>query len=365
MKCCGDGKMSVGPKLKTALCCAAAAAAGAFILGKPAVVSAAVRSAAEGCLDVIVPSLFAFTVLAVFLRDSGLYRTVLKPLTLPLSRLLRMDEELCAYIVLGNIGGYPVGARLLSQAVEERRISAQDAGRMLCCCFGSGPSFVIGIAGMRVFGSAAVGGGIFAACFLSSLVMAAAVRSRGAVSLHGERALPQPSAQCFVGSVMTGARVMFTVCAMITAFAAVTAFLEAAGALSLAGAALERLGAGEDSGRILPALLEVSRTGELSGAGFLSVPLCAGLLSFGGVCVLLQVAALAGNIPLRRFLLTRPLAAALSALFAVPAGFIPRTAAAALPAGTAVYPFTADAAVSLCVLVMCGILLSGEGAARK
>ena len=151
---------------------------------------------------------------------------------------------------------------------------------------------------------------------------------------------------------------------MITAFAAVTALLDAVGALRLAQAAFERLGAGEDAGRILPALLEVSRTGELSGAGFASVPLCAGLLSFGGVCVLLQVAAVAGNIPLKRFLLTRPLAAALSAVFALPAGLIPRAAAAAVPAGGA-YPFTGGAAASVCVLVMCGILLAGEDKARR
>ena len=123
--------MSVRHTLRIALTAAAAALAGAFILGRPEAASAAVRAAAEGCLDVIVPSLFAFTVLAVFLRDSGLYRVVLKPLTLPMSRLLRMDEELCGYIVLGNIGGYPVGAKLLSQAVDERRITAQDAGRRL------------------------------------------------------------------------------------------------------------------------------------------------------------------------------------------------------------------------------------------
>lgn len=357
--------MNVKLTLRTALTAAAAAIAGAFILGRPEAASAAVRAAAEGCLDVIVPSLFAFTVLAVFLRDSGLYRVVLKPLALPMSRLLRMDEELCAYIVLGNIGGYPVGAKLLSQAVDERRITAQDAGRLLCCCFGSGPSFVIGIAGMRVFGSAAVGGAIFAACFMSSLVMAAVVRARGKITLHGERSAPQPSAQCLVGSMMSGARVMFTVCAMITAFAAVTALLDAVGALRLAQAAFERVGAGEDAGRILPALLEVSRTGELSGEGFASVPLCAGLLSFGGVCVLLQVAAVAGNIPLKRFLLTRPLAAAMSAAFALPAGLIPRAAAAAVPAGSVAYPFTAGAASSVCVLVMCGILLSGEDKSRR
>ena len=356
----GAQALSVKTTLRTAGAAAAVCAAGVFILGRPAAVAQAVRSAAESCLEVVVPSLFAFTVLAVFLRDSGLYRIVLKPLTLPLSRLLRMDEELCAYIVLGNIGGYPVGAKLLAQAVEERRISERDAGRLLCCCFGSGPSFVIGIVGVRVFASAAVGGAVFAACFMASFVIAAAVRAQGEITLLGKSGSAAPSAGCFIGSVMTGARVMFTVCAMITAFSVMIAFAEEAGLLRLFAKAAQGLGAGADSAEILPALLEVSRIGGLSGDSALCVPLCAGMLSLGGVCVLLQVAALSGKIPLRGFLLSRLPAAALSAAFSAPACFIPRAAAAALPAGGTFRAFSSGTAVSVCVLIMSGILLAGN-----
>lgn len=338
----------------------AALGAGAFILSNPEIVSNAVSGAVKSCLEVIVPSLFAFTVLAVFLRDSGLYRIVLKPLSFPLSRILRMDEEICAYIILGNIGGYPVGAKILASALDENRLSAQDAGRLLCCCFGSGPSFVIGIAGTRVFGSAAIGAAIFGACFLSSLIMAALMRGRGKIVLLGENKPCAPSAECFIGAVTSAARVMLTVCSMITAFSVIKAIFENIGLFRLSERLLERSGASADAGAILPALLEVSAVGELSGKGTLSASLCAGLLSFGGLCVLLQIAALSGKIPLKRFLLTRPLAALISAALAAPAALIPRTAAAALPAGTAAQPFSASAAASACVLIMCGILLAGE-----
>ena len=146
-----------------------AAAAAVLLLIEPAAVAEAVSAAVGCCLDVIVPSLFAFTVLAVYLQGSGLYRIALRPLTLPLSKLLRLDEELCAVFVLGNIGGYPVGARLLTELVRQGRLSSAHAGRLLCCCYGSGPSFIISIAGMRVFGSAAAGAVLFAACFLFRL----------------------------------------------------------------------------------------------------------------------------------------------------------------------------------------------------
>lgn len=334
--------------------------AGAFILTKPDDASSAVSGAVKNCLEIIIPSLFAFTVLAIFLRDSGLYRVVLKPLSLPLSRLLRMDEELCACIILGNIGGYPVGAKLLSNAVEEHRLSEQDAGRLLCCCFGSGPSFVIGIAGMRVFDNAATGAAIFAACFLSSLIMAAIVRSRGEINFLSEKQACAPSAKCFIDAVISAAKVMFTVCAMITIFSVITALLKSVGALWLGERLLDRLGFGADADKIFPALLEISALGELAGESPLSASICAGLLSFGGVCVLLQIAAISKKLPLKSFLLTRPLAAAISFILALPAALIPRTAAAAIPAGSTARPFSAGAAASVCVLIMCGILLSGE-----
>ena len=88
--------------------------AGAGIVLFPGELSEAVRGSVGGCLEVVIPALFAFTVLAVYLQRSGLYRVVLKPLTVPLSKLLRLPEELCAVFLLSNIGGYPGGAKLLT-----------------------------------------------------------------------------------------------------------------------------------------------------------------------------------------------------------------------------------------------------------
>ncbi|MDE6726498.1 MAG: hypothetical protein K2J80_00995, partial [Oscillospiraceae bacterium] len=154
-----------------------------LLVADPKAVSEAVSASAASCLEVVVPSLFAFTVLAIYLQKSGLYRTALKPLTFPLSKLLRMDEELCAVFVLSNIGGYPVGAKLLSELVKQGRLSQKNAGRMMCFCFGSGPGFMIGIAGMKIFGSAGAGLALFGACFASSLLIAAFVRQRGEIAL--------------------------------------------------------------------------------------------------------------------------------------------------------------------------------------
>lgn len=339
--------------------------AAAGIVLCPGELSASVRSSVSGCLEIVIPALFAFTVLAVYMQKSGLYRTALRPVTKPLSLLLGIPEELCAVFLLANIGGYPVGARLLTVMVKNGRLSRGSAAKLLCCCYGSGPSFVIGTAGTVVFGSAAVGGIIYAACFLSSLVMAVVIcRTGERITLAETSCGCDLSAECFVQSVDSGARVMYTVCAMAAAFAAVTALLECSGATRLVGELLRLAGLGGNAERVFPAFLEVTRIRDMLPGKF-AAPLCAGLLSFGGVCVLTQVAAITGGaVPMKRLVATRIPAALLSAVFALPAGFIDtaREAGTFPPAAEA---FSVNAGLSVCVLIMAGMLTAGCAFRRR
>ncbi len=353
--------------MSVSLVCAAAG-----ILICPAELSEAVRSSVYGCLEVVIPALFAFTVLAVYMQQSGLCCTALRPLTLPLSKLLGIPEELCAVFLLSNIGGYPVGARLLGGLVRSGRLSRKNAGKMLCFCYGSGPSFIIGTAGMRVLGSAAAGGILFGACFLSSFILAVILCRTGDRITLENGCEPSGgldlSADCFIRSVDSGARVMYTVCVMAAAFSAVTALLDAAGITGLAARILELAGAGENSGRIIPALLEVTRVRELLPAGA-AAPLCAGLLSFGGVCVLMQITAVSGgDIPVKPLVISRLPAAAMSAVFAIPAGLIPSPAAEAYSPGASAAvgeAFSVNAGMSVSVLIMAGILIYSVESAKK
>ncbi len=339
---------------------AAALAVGAGLLVFPRAVSAAVGESISDCLETVIPSLFSFTALALWLQKSGIYRVALRFLTLPLSKLLRMDEELCAVFVLANIGGFPTGMKLLSELVGSGRLTRHDAGRMLCCCFGSGPSFIIGIVGLRVFDSVGAGFILFAACFASSLLMAAFVRMRGEISL---KSAEDPSgydlsSECFIESVIGSARVMFTVCVMIVGFAALTALLREVGALGL----ISRIFPSES---VLAAALEITRIKGMAPSNA-ALPLCAALLSFGGVCVHLQLAALGREIPMRDFMFSRVPAVAMSAAFAFP--FSRRFTAANVPVlalQEGVKVFTENGILSLCVLLMCVILLVEMAAANR
>lgn len=339
---------------------AAAVCACAAVLAAPALTAQYISQAVSSCIEVMIPSLFAFTFLSVYLQNSGLYKIALKPITAPLSLLLGIDGELCAVFVLSMTGGFPVGAKLIGRLRAQGRISPADAARMLCFCYASGPSFIIGIAGVRVFSSAAVGGVIFAACALSSLIIAVIIcRFGGKIELTRESSSADSRGGCFVDSVSAAARVMFTICAMICGFAVIAALLDISGAMRLA----ERffgLFAGENSAAVLPSFLEISRIAMVKPDAF-AVPLCAGLLSFGGVCVVMQISAVYGEgFPLRRFLLWRIPAAVMAAVFSLPALLLEQPAAQTANDFAAAEPFSVNALLSLCTAAMSAILLLGE-----
>lgn len=328
------------------------------LIVEPKAVSEAVRLAAGSCLEVVVPSLFAFTVLAIYLQKSGLYRTVLKPLTFPLSKLLRMDEELCAVFLLANIGGYPVGARLLSELVKQQRLSKENAGRMMCFCFGSGPGFMLGIVGARIFGSAGAGLALFGICFGVSLLIAGFVRTRGDIPLERAEGGFRLDAGTFIGSVSDAARTMFTVCAMIVGFSVITSILKTVGVNDFFTKIL-------GSAEIFPALLEITRISEMTATAS-ALPTCAALLAFGGACVIMQTAAIARGLPLKGFIISRGAAAVLSALFAMPfAGMFPPADVEVIAANTEVFAFSKNGALSACVLAMSVLLLVARGSEER
>lgn len=347
--------------MKKIILSAVSLAAAAFLLIFSAQTREAVSRAISDCLEIIVPSLFAFSALAIYLQKSGLYKNVLKPLAFPMSKILRTDEELCGIILLSNIGGYPVGASLLSALVAENRLDKRDAARLMCCCFGSGPSFVIGMVGKSVFNSTQAGAALFAACFLSSLAMAFIVRSGGEISLKKADFRYDFSAGCFINSVSAAARAMFSVCTMIVIFSVIAAIPETFGVSEL----FNRVFSASDGNSlaVFHAILEITRIKEMTAGGF-AMPVCAALLTFGGICVFLQTTALVGGkIPLGKFLLSRIPAMVFSAAFATVFTLImPEIAEQTLAGNISHTAFSGNAALSLCLLAMCGILLADNAA---
>ena len=106
----------------------------------------ALRGAKEGitiCLYTVIPSLFPFFIFSNLINSAitGLKITLLSPLV----KLCGIPVGSESLLLLGLIGGYPVGAQAIYQAYKNKTITRCDALRMLGFCSNAGPAFIFGM----------------------------------------------------------------------------------------------------------------------------------------------------------------------------------------------------------------------------
>lgn len=106
------------------------------------------QGASEGvelCIKTVVQSLFPFFFLSAFLQSalSGQSVSFLRPL----GKLCHIPSGAEHLLLIGLIGGYPVGAQAIHAAYESGSLSRKDAERMLGFCSNAGPAFIFGMVG--------------------------------------------------------------------------------------------------------------------------------------------------------------------------------------------------------------------------
>lgn len=122
----------------------AAAALGmlVLILDAPCAIQAA-GSALQMCILSLIPSLFPFLVVSALMTHSlsGIRTSLLAPL----EKICRLPSGSGMLMLTGLLGGYPVGARVVTEAYRRGDLRKEQAERMLCFCNNAGPSFLFGI----------------------------------------------------------------------------------------------------------------------------------------------------------------------------------------------------------------------------
>ena len=270
------------------------------------------RAAWEGLrlsAQVLIPSLFPFFVLANLFIRRRYHQYVSAALSPVMGPLFGVDAAGAGALVLGSVGGYPIGAASAVGLYDDGSLSADQTSRLLAFCNNAGPGFIFGVVGAGVFHS--VGAGV--QLYLIHLLSAALV-GIGAAFWRGER-LSQRSGSIpvrepeetfpvsLVGAVRDGAAAMVNVCAFLVFFSVMIAYLKTTPVFSIPVRLLQLLPGvdGQIAGAAVDGVLELSTgiTG-LSGQAEQAVllPLCAFLLGWGGLCVHCQVLSICGDRPI-------------------------------------------------------------------
>lgn len=317
----------------------------------------AARKAVETCLSVIIPSLFAFMVFSRIVIKSGIADTALFPLYKLSSFWFKGSRRDFSILILSLIGGYPVGISLLKEEIAYNKNYTAIAEKMLCFCYCGSPSFIIQIAGLSVLGSAKAGLIVYASNVLACLTMAVFLNIFTIPkNPHCEANVPDPKITLvdLTDSISSAVKALSVICGTIIAFNIILELLNYMGAMELLSTfGLDRTAA---------AAFEISNISVFKGRDGTILPLLSGLTSFGGLCIIIQTAALSnGKIPLKKFMLSRIPTALLSSLYSY---FIlklfPVAVEAYLPQNTVTLLSSVNPVCSLCIAAMTYILLKPE-----
>ncbi len=284
-----------------------------IIAGKEASDSAA--AAVRLCLSVIIPSLFAFTVISKLLVSTGAYGILGKPFGAFSRYILRIPADRTALFLISQAAGYPIGAALISELYRQGRISKREAEDLLCCCIAPGPAYIMAVSRAAAPDKPGLWKAVFISVFGANLLIALAGALFRSVPEKKGTSIPlKPlTSKEFVNMVRSGSESMMMICAAIVFMAALMGAAERFGVLS---AAAKFFGAvtGRTVSELMPfvrSFFEISNLTYARGAAADVLPAAAALLSFGGLCVHMQIAAVSGDISvLPAFLARIPASAA-------------------------------------------------------
>lgn len=237
----------------------------------------ALEGAASGielCIRTVIPSLFPFFLLSILLTGTLTGRKI--PILRPICKLLHIPDGAESILMTGFLGGYPVGAQCVSQCYESGQLSHSDARRLLVFCNNCGPAFIFGMTA-ELFDRIWIPWALWGIQIISAFITAALIPFES-----GSRTRITPTGSLTVTLALNKSiRVMASVCGWVVLFRVLICFLNrwvlwrfpveiqvmVSGLMELSNGCIE--------------LSKIDNTG-------LRFVLCAGFLSFGGLCVTMQ-----------------------------------------------------------------------------
>ena len=200
-------------------------AAAAAILGFPSVTSMGAFEGLKISSNIIIPALFPFTVMSLFLVKSGglfIIGQKANPLT---QKLLGIGGTEFAVMIISLLGGYPVGAKTISELKSTNQIDCFCAKNLLKYCANPSPAFFINIVGINILGSKTAGIILLvsnaAACIGLNIInfKFAGLQKQSAKNEYKKT----PLSAAFVESVTEGAKIIIGISAFVVLFSSIAA----------------------------------------------------------------------------------------------------------------------------------------------
>ncbi len=239
------------------------------------------------CLSVLVPSLFLLMAVSSMIVRSGVAQRLCSWLTPLTKRVFGMSGACLSPLLLGMIGGYPVGARVTAAMHERGDLSDAEAEASAYMAVAAGPGFVVNYIGSALLNARGAGVILLIAETAATLATAVIVGQRmKPTSIDDRRTRSQRSHNLLVDAVSDASKATFSMCGMVVIFSA---------AIEVMG---ELIGSG-DIADVLSAVMEIT-TGCNRLCGRYPIWIIAFFVGFGGLSVHFQIYAMLGEIRVKK-----------------------------------------------------------------
>lgn len=160
------------------------------------------------CANVLIPSLFPFTVMAVLLIESGvLYKFYKGPFSFSI-----------VVIILSIIGGYPVGAKIIAELQKKEIINDDFSENLLCVSINAGPAFIITVVGEKILHNTNLGILLFTAHILATFEMFLIIKPYKKQEIKKTVFNTQSFSESFVNAVTLSCASMISICSYVIIF---------------------------------------------------------------------------------------------------------------------------------------------------
>lgn len=300
-------KRIIRQKIYDIFICAALICVTAALCIYPSETVQAAKNGLNLCGNVIVPSLFPFFVLSNLTVSLGITRYLGKLLEPVMRPLFNVSGECSSALVLGFIGGYPVGAKTALSLYENGSCSKTEAERLLSFCNNSGPAFILGVVGAGIFNSSRIGLILYLVHALASIIVGILFRNwgRGRPGSGKKKVIEFRTvsfSKAFVDSILSSVRSTVNICGFVIFFTVFIKMLYLAGIIpavsSFLGSVFSSLGLSSDLAKsLLTGIIELSSgVWSLNGVPLKSaVSMAAFMLGWAGISVHFQTLSFIGD----------------------------------------------------------------------
>lgn len=263
---------------------------GLFCLTSADSVKCAITVGLDRCVRIIIPSLYAMMAVSGILISSGILAYSGRFFSKISKFLFGIDGEMGVIFLFSALSGYPVGAKTIYSKYNSGQITKKEAEILSGLCFGSGAAFIFGC--IPSFGLP-----VLISTLSANLILAAALAPycrKHFKTIETPRKIAF-SAETLTDGISSAGRSMAEICFCILFFSAISEMLRNIGILQKTAEIAAKI---FDISQIraesfLCSLLDITAVTDFAAIGGASaVPAIAALISFGGICVFLQISAI-------------------------------------------------------------------------